>query len=219
MTLNLVKSKSIKKLEEKMAGLDGDSLRYHILESAKSFKTSWVELGRALYTVSKDKLYKEWGYGTIEAYTLREIGIRKETAMKLLRSYYFLEKEEPAYLTQDQSTPESIAKVPSYESVDLLRKVKNRKDMDPAEYQTLKKAVFESGKDAPQLRKDLTAMMRQRQELEPEEAREKRKFDKVRRFLGILRSLKEEIEISKMVSAKMIDELDSLIKKLEDEIT
>ena len=83
-------TKSLQNIEEKMKGLDENSLRYHILESAKSFKTSWVELGRSLYSVWKDKLYKEWGYSTMDAYTGKEIGIRKQTAMKLLKSYYFL---------------------------------------------------------------------------------------------------------------------------------
>src|SRR3990167_11465278 len=117
--MNAYKTKSIESLEQKMRDMDESSLRHHILQSAKDFKTSWIKLGRALYTVWKEKLYKEWGYSTIEAYTSKEIGIRKQTAMKLLKSYYFLEKEEPDYLKKrfTSKEKENSASVPSFESI------------------------------------------------------------------------------------------------------
>ena len=54
------KPKSLKNIEEKMQNLEVGSIRYHILESAKNFKSSWIELGRSLYSVWKDKMYKDW---------------------------------------------------------------------------------------------------------------------------------------------------------------
>ena len=121
------KTKSLKNIEEKMEGLDSGSLRYHILESAKNFKCSWIELGRSLYSVYKDKMYKEWGYVNFDVYVSREIGIRKQTALKLLKSYYFLEKEEPQYLKADFTQAQEPAQIPSYEAVDVLRQAKNKK--------------------------------------------------------------------------------------------
>lgn len=47
------KTKSLQGIEQRMESLDRDSLRYHVLESARNFKTSWIELGRALYSVRK----------------------------------------------------------------------------------------------------------------------------------------------------------------------
>ena len=132
------KPKSLKNIEDKMAALEEGSLRYHVLESAKNFKSSWIELGRSLYSVYKDKLYKEWGYSTFDAYTLKEIGIKKPTAMKLLRSYYFLEKEEPAYLKKDYTETADTAKLPSYEAIDLLRKAKDKKSLGEDDYTKLK---------------------------------------------------------------------------------
>ena len=122
-------TKSLDNIEQKMKDMDAGSLRYHILENAKNFKVSWVELGRALYTVWKEKLYKDWGYTTLDAYTGKEIGIRKQTAMKLLKSYYFLEKEEPQYLKQEYIQGAEASVIPSYESVDLLRQAKTRGDL------------------------------------------------------------------------------------------
>jgi len=214
-----VKTKSLRNIEEKMGSLDSGSLRYHILESAKNFKCSWIELGRSLYSVWKDKMYKEWGYANFDVYASREIGIRKQTAMKLLKSYYFLEKEEPQYLKSDYAEASQAATIPSYESVDILRQAKNKKVLDEREYSNLKKEIFEKGRDAQELKKNLGVIIRQRQELEPEEAQEKRKQAVLRRLLGQLRALKQEAEILKMLPAPLIKEIDVLIKKIDAEFT
>ena len=211
----MAKTRSLKGIEEKMEELDPGSLRYQILESAKGFKTSWIELGRALYSVWKDKLYKEWGYATFDIYTAREIGIRKQTAMKLLKSYYFLEKEEPEYLKKDYLESREAAIVPGYESIDVLRLAKNKKELDSQDYGRFKKEIFEKGRDAREVRKDLTSLIRQREELEPEEAYQKRRFATVKRFLNTLKSLKKEIEVSKLLPAPLIKEVAALIGKLE----
>lgn len=213
------KTKSVKNIEEKMKGLDENSLRFHILESAKNFKTSWVELGRALYSIWKDKLYKEWGYANFDTYASREIGIRKQTAMKLLRSYYFLEREEPEYLKENYVESASVAKLPGYESIDVLRLAKNKKNLDNQDYVQLKKEIFEKGKDAREIRRDLTTLMKQREELEPEEAWQKKKLSTVKRFLTALKSLKNEIEIAKLLPSSLIKEVAGLISKLEAEIS
>jgi hypothetical protein len=198
--------------------MDRDSLRYRILESAKLFKTSWINLGQALYSVWKDKLYKEWGYNSIESYTAREIGIRKQTAMKLLRSYYFLEKEEPGYLKEDYTESAEAGSLPTYESVDVLRMAKNKKILDEEDYASLKKAIFEKGRDARDARRDLTAMIRERQKLKPQEAWQKKKIATVKRFIGILKSLEREIETLKLLPQPLLRETVSLINKLEAQI-
>ena len=122
-----VKTRSLERIEQKMEGVEKDSIRYRILESTKNFKTSWIELAQALYSTWKDKLYKEWGYLTFEAYTSKEIGIKKQTAMKLLKSYYFLEKEEPSYLKENYEGSKDAASVPTYDAVNVLRLAKNKR--------------------------------------------------------------------------------------------
>jgi hypothetical protein len=201
-----------------MASLEEGSLRYHVLESAKNFKSSWIELGRSLYSVYKDKLFKVWGFSTFDAYTLKEIGIKKPTAMKLLRSYYFLEKEEPAYLKKDYTESADAAKLPSYEAIDLLRKAKEKKSLDEEDYSKLKQNVLDDGKDTQQIKKDLTALIREREEVEPEEAYRKKRVATLKRFLGNLKSLKQEAEISKLLPVALIKEAAELIKKIEAEI-
>jgi hypothetical protein len=216
--MDTIKTKSLEKIQHKMEAMDKDSLRYKILESTKNFKTSWIELGRALYSVWKDKLYKDWGYNNFDTYTSKEIGIRKQTSLKLLRSYYFLEKEEPEYLKRDYTGSADPASLPNYESINVLRLAKNKKSLDEEDYDNLKKSVFEKGKDVREVKKDLVSLIRQRQELEPEEAREKKKTAQVKRLVSVLKTLKNEIEVSKTLPQTLIKDLNNLINKLELEI-
>lgn len=213
-----MKTKSIEAIEQKMQGIEENSLRYHILESAKNFKASWMDLGQSLYSVWRDKLFKEWGFAQFDAYVSKEIGIRKQTAMKLLRSYYFLEKEEPDYLRQDYVESADAACVPGYESIDLLRQAKNKKELGPEDYDNLKEEIFEKGRDFREIKKDLTALIRERKELNPEETREKRRLTTLKRFLSILMSLKREIEEDKLLPSTIVKDTAELIKRIEAEI-
>ena len=213
------KSKSLKSIEEKMENLDSGSLRYHILESAKNFKCSWIELGRSLYSVYKDKMYKEWGYVSFDVYVSRETGIRKQTAMKLLKSYYFLEKEEPQYLKNEYAASAEPAQLPSYESVNILRQAKNNKSLDEDDYANLKKEIFEKGRDAVELKKNLGVIIRQRQERDPEAAQETRRHLALNRLLVQLRLLKQEVAVLKLLSVPLIKDLDNLIKNIDQEIS
>jgi len=213
-----MKNKSIDRLEEKMKDMDTESLRFHILNNAKNFKSSWVELGRALYSVYKDKMYKEWGYSTFDIYTAKEIGIRKQTALKLLRSYMFLEKEEPQYLRKGYLEETDAAKVPSYESVDVLRQAKNKKVLDKEDYEHIKKEIFEDGQDAQKVRRDLTALIRERKEVNSEEALALRKTSTVKRLLSTLKSLKKEAELLKLLPVALLKETAELISRIEEEL-
>ena len=216
--MNVTSAKSLDNIEQKMKDMDEKSMRYHVLECAKGFKTSWINLGRALYTVWKDKVYKTWGYSTFDTYTAKEIGIRKNTALKLLRSYYFLEKEEPRYLKEEYAESADASQVPSFESIDVLRQAKNKKGLDEEDYQSLKNDIFEKGKDYREVKKDLTSLIRQREELEPEEARERRKTATVKRLLTTLKNLKKEAEMLKLLPAPVIKEAAHLIKEIEDSL-
>lgn len=216
--MSTYKTKSLETLEEKMVNIDQNSIRYMVLKNAKDFKTSWIELGRALYSVWKDKLYKEWGYAEFDTYSAKEIGIRKQTAVKLLKSYYFLEKEEPRLLEKGYALPQEAAKIPSFESIDVLRLAKSKKNLDQEDYQSLKKEVFEKGKDASGLKKNLAVIIREKEELQPQEAEKQKKVAVVKRLLGTLKNLKKEVEVLKLLPATLIKETASLIEKLEAEI-
>ncbi len=213
-----LKTRSIDKIERKMEGIEEDSIRRRVLMSAKNFKTSWIELGQSLYSVWKDKLYRDWGYIKFDAYTSKEIGIKKDTALKLLRSYYFLESEDPRYLQKEYSASSPAASMPGYEAVNVLRLAKSKKALDRDDYFKLKREVLDMGKDAREVKKDLTALIKQREELEPDEARKRRRVTALKRFLTILKTLKRELEISKFVPSDVIKETAHWIEKIELEL-
>ncbi|MFA6384892.1 MAG: hypothetical protein WCY10_05950 [Candidatus Omnitrophota bacterium] len=216
--MNSYTTKRMESMEYKIKETSDNPVRQHVLQTAKDFKSSWIELGRALYSVHRDKLYKEWGFATFEAYTSKEIGIRNQTAMKLLRSYSFLEKEEPGYLKEESDGAADPAAMPSYESVNALRLAKNNKNIDNDDYENLKKGVFQEGKDALEVKKDLTCLIRERKELEPEEARAEKRAVVIRRFLSTLKSLKMELETTKMLPASLTKDVDALIKRVQEEM-
>jgi predicted nucleic acid-binding Zn-ribbon protein len=101
----------------------------------------------------------------------------------------------------------------------VLRQAKNKKALDSGDYAALKKKIFEEGKDVREVKRDLTALMKEREELEPEEAWEKRRLSTIRRFVGVLKSLKQEIEGAKLLPAPLIKEAANLIRKLEAELS
>jgi hypothetical protein len=216
--MNELKTKSMERIERAMAGMDTGSLRYQVLMSAKRFKTSWVDLGRVLYTVWKDKRYKEWGYLAFDAYAARELGIRKQTALKLLKSYFFLEREQAVYLRSGYLETAEAASVPGYESINLLRLAEARKGLPQEALAVLRKSVLEEGREPQEVRRDLTALLRQREELEPEEAGRRKKVAAVKRLLGTLKSLTREAELLKLLSAPLLSETARLIGKLEAEL-
>lgn len=193
---------------------DPARVRERVIKCRNDFKSSWRNLAQSLYLVWRDKYYKEWGYQTFDHYTAKEVFIRKNTAMKLIHSYRFLEEEEPQYLSR-QASPEGVQgePAPSFEDVEVLRKAK--KNLDENEYERVKKDLFVRGKDPGEVKKDLTQMIRQRKDTDPEEARLKQQLVTVKRFVSTLKSLKREIEILKILPGKVIDDIDKLIEKLE----
>lgn len=216
--METLKTASLRKIESRMEDMDENSLRYQILQSSKDFKTSWIKLGQALYSVWNDKLYKEWGYQAFEAYTAKEIGIKKQTAMKLLQSYYFLEKEEPLYLQKDYHQTASAKEIPGVEAVNVLRLAKRNKEVDENDYAKLRENVFERGRDADDVKKDLTSLIKKRRELDPEEERIKSNSVIVRRCITTLKTIKRDIEILKILPQELTEDIDKLIQRIEAQI-
>src|SRR3989338_9066776 len=199
---------------KKIENISADLLRYEVLKFAKDFKTSWVSLGQSLYSVWKDKLYIGWGYEKFQEYTQKELGIRKETAMKLLKTYSFLEQDEPEYLTKEFKEERPPLNVPHYETINLLRLAKQKKEINKQDYLHLKKDIFEKGKDVNVLRKDLVTLIKQRKEIDPQEEREHRSQEAIRRLLNAAKVFKKDMETLKLVSADVLEETDRFIKKL-----
>ena len=128
-----------------MQDLDPSSERYQILDTAKKFKSSWVELGDKLLKVNRKALYRDWGYSTFDDYCAKEIHIKKPTAQKLTLAYRFLEKQEPDLLARKSD----LKPLPDYRSIDLLRQAKEEKAFSDQEYADLRKTVVEEERSHP----------------------------------------------------------------------
>jgi hypothetical protein len=215
--MTLPKTKAISQIEGKMEDLDETSLRYRVLQSARNFKTSWIELGNYLQAVFQEKHYKRWGYTSFESYCSREIAIKTTTALKLLRSYYFLESEEPAFLKERLSSTEKVVALPSVDSVDILRRARNRQNLDADDYRSLRDSVLEKGEEPKEVRYKLKNILEAYAGGESEEEEKKRRTATINRCLGVLRTIKREIEISGVLPRRIAKEIDRLVAVIETE--
>ena len=77
---------------------------------------------------------------------------------------------------------------------------------------------LEKGKDARAVKKELTALIKQREELLPEEAWKKKRLTLLKRSLSLLKSLSTEIKLAKMFPAQIVKDIDKLISRLEIEM-
>ncbi|MFA5260402.1 MAG: hypothetical protein WC450_04165 [Candidatus Omnitrophota bacterium] len=208
-----------KELNRKGASsVTGELLREQLIDLAKNFKMSWVQLGQALYPVWKDKLFFGWGHDKFEQYTQKELGIKKTTALKLLKTYFFVEQEEPAYLHEDYVSGREAEKVPDYDAINVLRLARAKKELDKQDYINLRKAVFEKGRNDTLVRKDLTQLMKQRKEVDPDEERDKRNKESIRKLLMAIKNFKKDMAALKLSSPELVVEAESLMKRLEKEL-
>ena len=216
--MTLPKTKAISQIEEKMGEIDEESLRYQTLQSARRFKTSWIELGQYLQTVWRDKHYKNWGYTSFESYCNKEIAIKQSTALKLLRSYYFLEREEPSFLKTKLADSDNVVKLPSCDSVDILRLAKDKKGLNEKDYKTLRYRVMDEAEEPKEVRSELRSILESYPEAHSEDEKKRKQQATVKRFLGTLKNLRKEIEGSGLLSKKLTMEIDQLIVKIESEL-
>ena len=194
-----------------------EELRAHIAQHAKNFKLSWVQLGQGLYSVWRDKLYQSWEFEKFEDYVTRELGLKKPLALKLVKTYFFVEQDEPVYLKKEFAESRKTAVIPGYESLDVLRLARGHKELTRDDYTKLRKDIFEKGKEASLVRKDLTTIIKERKVVEPEQAREARHEQSVRRLVAALRVFKKDMETLKLAEPDIIEEAEELLKRLESQ--
>ncbi len=139
------KSRGEQVIEQLMAQLDPQSERYRVLAVARRFKSTWVELGEQLLKVSRQELFRSWGYDTFADYCAKEVRVRRPTAEKLTLAYRYLEQEEPQLLARSTE----LKPLPDYRSVDLLRQAREEQHLPPEQYAELRKAVIDDERSHP----------------------------------------------------------------------
>lgn len=125
--------------------------RARVLESARRFKASWVELAAHLAKVKEEGLWEEWGYSTFETYCSKELRIKRTTAQKLVASYGFLARREPRALS-DQSLRQ---RAPSFEVIEVLARAEERGQLDDEVYSEVRDSLWERPVDAARMKREL----------------------------------------------------------------
>ena len=197
-----------------------DSLREKTQEAARRHKASWVALGQYLLTIHKEKLYKKWGHLTFEAYCMKELHMKQASAAKLVRSYSYLEREQPelaASAGQGEAPPENL---PGYESVNLLRLAEANSKFTPRDVAEIKTVVFQKALEPPEVRAKIKAILESREEeKDPAEVRNARRNAVLKRLVTVLTSAKNELTNTKLVPSYLLKQMEDLVSKLQDQLS
>ena len=199
--------------------IDIHSLRGKAVEAARRHKASWMTLGQYLSSIHKDKLYKNWGYLSFEGYCSKELRIKQTTAAKLVRSYSFLEREEPG-LVDPKQAEEAGQPLPNFESVDLLRLAKSNDKFTAHEVAQIRSAVLTKALEPKEVRAQMKQITEKKaEEKAPAEVLNARRNSAMRRLLTVLTSVKNELLNAKLAPSYLIKQMEDLASKLQDQIS
>ncbi|MBX2812360.1 MAG: hypothetical protein KTR25_11145 [Myxococcales bacterium] len=176
-------------MAERLASLEPGSKRHETLEIALDFKRSWFRLASFLAEIRAAKLYREWGYRTFEAYGKHELHLKKETLLKLVRSYDFLHQHERTTLEQverSQVDPQALpTDLPSYQALDILAEARQNPHLPEDEYRALRDQVFRDDPPPSTLRK----LVKERAPEPPKAALPEEPGRRLRKALGMAERL------------------------------
>jgi hypothetical protein len=181
-----------------------DGLRHAVLLSARRFKSTWVELGKLLTQVRDQALFDGWGYPSFEAYCLAELRIRKQTALKLTRSFSFLDKHEPQALER----PELREAAPPFEVVEVLAGAEERGQLSAQDYRSVRDAIWNPDRPVSELKRELTDRF-PAPEVRVSSAQE------LKRLWGVARRLHGELGAHRKVPRDVVQTAEDLCRQLE----
>lgn len=144
--------------EKLLLEIDQESTRAQVLRSVVDFRKSWLSLGMMLTNVAYGGDYKEWGYDDFEVYCARELGLKKQTAKKLMISYAYMKKELPSLImgTDGENKP-----IPEYQTVAALADLEKCKNIDEEELQEVKADVLGGEIDDKEVRKKIRELKKE----------------------------------------------------------
>lgn len=193
-------------LEEKAQELHPGTFRHTVIQAAKRFKSSWVELGRLLVKVRNEGLFSDWGYESYESYCLRELHIRRQTAEKLARGFSFLAKHEP----EEVEAPEITQKAPAFEVVEVLANAEERGQLSADEYRSIRDSIWNPDKPAAEVKKEIS----ERYPAPPPEAPSE--AFQLRRLAGLAKKLAKEMASSQRLPQAVIERAHALADEVSE---
>ncbi len=214
-------TKIMREIEDNMDHLEPESLRFQVLEAVKKFKGNWLELGRFVNVVEKSQSFREWGFVTFESYCTRELKLRQQTVIKLLRSFLFLKREEPASLSAFLEDRYAAGRLPDYESINVLRMARAKKAISEEDYGKLRSAVFDGDTQPREVGRQYRSMLQVARDAEadPEEAWLRQRRESLKKVLTSLRTVKNTVELSQLLPDAGLATLKKLIEQVEEELT
>ncbi len=139
-------------MEASIAAHAADMERVLVLERAKKFKRSWIELAEVLVKVREGYAWRRWGFEDFDQYCARELHLKRGTVDKLCASYGFLRTNAPRLLRDEPDDPMQGARpIPSWQAVDFVARAEERGAADGDTMAEMKRAVFDEGAPAPVL--------------------------------------------------------------------
>ena len=202
----------LEKIDNQLSNLNPESIRFKILVALRDFKSIWVELGKYLTDIAYGGDYKDWGYEDFEVYCASELGLKKPTVKKLMVSYNYLKSFEPGRLSDGAS--DNSYDVPEYQTVELLKKARERDDIDEEEKEELHRMAFDSKVDQGVLRKEIRDRMRPG---DPDDI-DKANFNRRREIEGLLRvarNLRQRLAESRSVPESVKIRVEESLCELE----
>lgn len=183
-----------------------DPYRQTVLAAARRFKSTWAELGKLLTRVSAENLWEAWGFPSFEAYCAKELHIRKNTALKLTRSFSFLQRHEPEQVERE-AFPE---RAPAFEVVEVLADAEARGQLAPDAYQQIRESIWNPERPVSELKRELTERF-------PRPAPEPRPASlTLRRFAQAARKLASELAACKEVPSSVAERAGALADDVEE---
>ena len=173
------------------------------IRCARRFKASWIELAQALTEARRSASYRRWGHDSLEEYAKKELHLRQETVDKLAGSLVFLKRRAPEVLAHDGvSMP-----IPSYQSVDFLRRAKEEPGTPKDVVQAIRKRVIDEGAG-------LSSVARQyRETVFPVGPGEKKAHDTAA-VRNVAKRLRELLDETKVVPRRLAGELAASLERL-----
>lgn len=175
-------------LAQKAREVPAGSFRHSVLQAARRFKAGWVELGKLLVRVRDEGLFQEWGYESFEAYCLKELHLKKPTALKLVKSFSFLSKHEPKAMASED-LPE---RAPAFEVIEVLAGAEERGQLSAQEYRAVRDSIWNPERPVAELRRELAERF-------PRPAPENADELELRRLASAARRLAQDLARSRKV--------------------
>jgi hypothetical protein len=199
---------------ERLRRQGADPLRLQLLERARRFKRSWIEMAEALCELRSTRAHEAWGFKDLYDYCDKELFIKRATVDKLLVSFGVVQRHAPTLLAPDSEAP-----MPDYDTVDYFARAEaahgDRGGPSDEVLAELRQAVFDEARPLGALRRQFNPVIFAKDEEESSRERLERADAAARRLLDLL----PDLEVSDTRRVQVETALEALRRDLQKRLT